>query len=224
MRKHFLTGLAILLPVVLTTVIVSWLVNFLTKPFIGFVAPILESMDLLDKPFLFLNPKELLLYSSRILILMMLFLICIGIGFLTRLYFLKQLIRLGDWFLHRIPLVNKVYKASKDVVTTIFEDHTTAFQKVALVPYPHSKSYCLGLITSESLPKGSTYEKQDTVSVFVPGAPNPTIGFMILFRPEQIIPVDMKVEDALRTIVSCGALATEEMDKLAAADAQKQST
>jgi len=34
------------------------------------------------------------------------------------------------------------------------------------------------------------------------------MGFMLLFKKEQVIYLDVKVEDALKFIVSCGVIST----------------
>ena len=134
---------------------------------------------------------------SRILILITLFLFLILIGFIVRHLFAKGLFNTLDKLLHRVPLVNKVYKAIQEVMHTLFITEGPTFSTVVLVPFPHEKTYSLGLITKEALPEGSDKEHLNLVSIFVPGTPNPTMGFMVLFRREQLIFIDMKVEDAL---------------------------
>lgn len=205
MRKYFLTGLAILLPLALTVFIVTFLVNLFTAPFIGIVKPILASLDLFQNGLLFLTADQLLQYVSQALIIVFLFGVTLMLGFLTRWFVVHYFIRLGDYILHRIPLVNTVYKTSQDVIKTIFTGGTKSFKQVALVPFPHSSTRSIGLVTREEV-TGSEGEK--LVAVFVPTTPNPTSGFLMMFKREDTVFLDMAVEDAFKYIISCGVIAS----------------
>ena len=71
-----------------------------------------------------------------------------------------------------------------------------------MVPFPTPESWCIGLVTRDDLEMG------DRVAVFVPTTPNPTSGFLVMFKRDQVVPLDMKVDEALRYVISCGVLAT----------------
>ena len=73
MKKHFLTGLALLLPLIITIWIVGFVIDHLTKPFMGMMTSVLETLPLSYHRLRFLQSKEVLLYTSRILILVLLF-------------------------------------------------------------------------------------------------------------------------------------------------------
>lgn len=206
MKKNFLTGLAILLPIALTIWIVSLFLNMFTNPFIGIVRDLLQRYDLDEKLFYFFNREAVILFLSRMLIFFLLLGIVFLAGFLGRRFVIKPLFRRGDSLLHRIPLVNNIYKASQDVVKTLLSPKKKSFSQVVLAPFPHSASYCIGLITRLSQSEQSDPEHLEKISVFIPGTPNPTMGFNLLFRKEQLIFLDMKVEDALKYIVSCGVM------------------
>lgn len=205
MKRYFAAGLAILLPIVLTALILRFFVNLLTEPFLGIVRSIFAYYHI-NTSFLFLSKDQAEVILSRFLILITLFLMVLLIGFIVRHFFVKGFLDLMDNLLHRVPIVNKIYKAIQEVMHTLFVHEGPAFSTVVLVPFPHNKTYSVGLITKEALPPGSDKEHLDLVSVFVPGTPNPTMGFMLLFRREQLIFVDMKVEDALKFIISCGVM------------------
>ena len=85
MKKHFITGLVILLPLVITIVVVIYLVNFLTEPFIGIVSGTLSRFNIINHGFLFLTSDQLLRYGAKVVILILLFLFTVGLGiFLVR--------------------------------------------------------------------------------------------------------------------------------------------
>ena len=209
MKQNFFTGLAMLLPIALTFWILSFLIDLLTNPFLTFTENILKYYNLLDYPFLFFSGDQVLMFWSRVLILAFLAGIAILAGFLARILFLNFFFRMGDYLMHRIPFVNRIYKATQDVVHTLFGAQKTSFAKVVLVPFPHEKAYSLGMITSEGLHGESDPEHMDKVSIFIPGTPNPTFGFMLLFKREQLIMLDMSIDEALKFIVSMGVMTPE---------------
>jgi uncharacterized membrane protein len=202
MKKQFLTGMIVLLPIALTFWIVSFIVEVLTKPFLGIAEQILSALGLKDVSFLFLSANQVLDYSSKILILTFLFAIIVVIGAIGRHFFFKYLLKIGDAILHRIPLISTVYKTSQELIQTVFASTNKSFKQVVLVPYPNENSWCIGLVTRDD------FELENKAAVFVPTTPNPTSGFLIMYDKSKIVPLDMKVEEALRYIISCGVLLT----------------
>jgi len=205
-KRYFLTGLAILLPLALTTVIVVFLVNFLTRPFLGLVEDLLGPLPLIKNGFWFLSGKQILQYGGRFFILLMLFGFTVLLGVIGRWFLIHSLFKFGDEILHRIPVVNKVYKTSQEVINTLFSDKTQSFKQVVLAPFPNSSSYCLGLLTRESPPACREITNENLVSVFLPTTPNPTSGYLLMFRKSELKYLDMKVEDAVKFIISCGVI------------------
>jgi uncharacterized membrane protein len=206
MKKHFITGLVILLPLVVTIAIAIFLVNFLTEPFIGLVSAILAKFDLINKGFLFLSPEQVLRYGSKVIILILLFVITIGLGMVTRWFLINSLFRLGDNILHRIPIINTVYKTTQDIIKTLFVSDKNTFKQVVMVPFPRHDVFVLGLIARESPEVCSSAAGNELISVFVPTTPNPTTGFLLMFKRSDLTYIDMRPEDAIKYIVSCGVI------------------
>lgn len=196
-----MTGLAILLPLVLTLAIASFLLNLLTKPFQGMINRFITTYDLH-----FLGSPEAVMIVSKILILIALGLFLVLFGLLGRILFVKTLFKYNDMLLDKIPIVSKIYRALRDVFNTVFHEESTSFSQVVLVHFPRSETWCIGLVTNANLPEGSDSEHMGLVSVFVPATPNPTMGFMLMYKREDLVFVDMSVEDAVRFIVSCGVM------------------
>lgn len=205
-RKHFITGLIFLLPLAVTVAIVIFIVNFLTQPFVGFAENLLRSMDLHTKGFFLISEDQIIHYGSQVLILLCLFLLTVFLGVLTRWFFIHSLLNVGDYILHRIPFVNKLYKTSQDIIRTLFTSQTDSFKQVVMVPFPNLNTFCMGLVTRESPPQCCTSSDSDLVSVFLPTTPNPTSGYLLMFRKEDIHYLDMSVEDAVKFVISCGVI------------------
>jgi uncharacterized membrane protein len=206
MKKYFITGLVILLPVALTIAIVRFIFNLLTIPFLGMVKTIFEHYHLLDEGFLLLNAEQVQTLVAKILILISLFFIVMGLGLIARWFFFKTLIKFAEFIVRRIPLVSSIYNTCQDVIKTIFTSKTKSFKQVVLVRFPNIHTYSIGLITRDEMPSLANTSHADAVAVFVPTTPNPTSGFLVMFKPDDLIYLDMKVEDAFKYIISCGVI------------------
>lgn len=216
MKKYFITGLVILLPLAVTIAIVVFIVNFLTKPFIGIVSGFLKDFGILNKDFFFLTQEQVVLYGSKLLILICLFLLCLLLGVIARWFFFKALLNLSDKVLHRIPLVNKVYKTTQEIIKTIFVTDKSSFKQVVMVPFPKPGTYVMGLVSRESPKVCSEQSGSELYSVLVPTTPNPTTGFLLMYKKEEMIFLDLKPEHAIKYIVSCGVITPEHQVKLEA--------
>lgn len=199
MKKSFLTGFAILLPIVLTVLIVMFFVNLLTQPFINL------TRELFLETGLFSN-EQVILVISKILILLFLVSTTLLIGFFTQHLFANYFFTAFDKIIHKIPLVNKVYKSLQEVMHTLFTSEKTTFSQVVLAPFPQENTLCIGFVTNDALPKGTDDTHLELISVYIPGTPNPMMGFNFLYRREQLTFIDMKVDDALKFIISCGVM------------------
>lgn len=201
MKRYFMAGLAILLPAVLTILITLFLVNLFTAPFQGVIVALINKYHLTE-----FGSPEVILILSKIAVLITLFLFTLLLGFIARVFFVHYFFKLFDYLITRIPLVSKIYKALQDVTSTVFATGTNTYSQVVLVPFPKQNNWAIGLVTQADTPAGSDKEHMGMISVFVPGTPNPTMGFMLLFRREQLIFVDLTVDEAIRFVVSCGVM------------------
>lgn len=207
-RSSFFTGLALLLPVALTLLIINFVVNLLTDPFMGIFQSALASLGLTESSIGKWWQSIILLGVSKLSILLLLavFIAAIGI-FFARLFLIKYLLHPAEILIHKIPLVNKLYKGFRDGVQNVFNKKEASFSEVVLVPFPGKNSLSLGLVTGKTTTRTCAEEPATTtIAVFVPGSPNPTVGYMLMFTRDQIIPLEMKVEDAMKFIISGGAL------------------
>lgn len=199
MKKYFISGLVILLPVTLTVWFLHFVVNLLTKPFVGLVLKIFPASALKLHP-------QLLKYGSQIIILVGLFLLTLILGFFARWFIFNALVKLSDKILHKIPLINKVYKTTQDLVKTIFVTDKNSFKQVVMVPFPYKGLYSIGFVSRKAPDTCSEAINNQLYSVFIPTTPNPTTGFIILFKKEDLIFLEMKPEDGIKYIVSCGVI------------------
>jgi uncharacterized membrane protein len=209
MKKYFLTGIVILLPVAITIAVIGSLVNFFTTPFVHVVATFLKDIHLADNGFLFLSHDQVVTYLSKILILICLFILIILLGMITRWIVVLSIVNLGDKLLHKIPVISSVYKTTKEIIRSIFTSDTGAFQQVVLVPFPRKDIWALGLVSGNAPRACSQSLNTALISVLIPTTPSPISGFLLMYKPEDIIYLDMKPEQAIKFIISCGAITPE---------------
>lgn len=209
MKKYFVTGIIILAPLFVTFVIFLFLFNLLTEPFAGAITAIFERYQIFERGFLFFSAAQVQIIVSQILVLVFLFFLTVLLGVFTRYFFLNSLIRFWDWVIHKIPFVSSVYKATKEIVSTILHPDTNSFKQVVLVPFPNASTYSIGLVTRETITRLGNKEIGDRVAVFVPTTPNPTSGFLVMFPKSSLLYLDMKVEDAFKYVISCGVILSE---------------
>jgi len=202
-QANFLAGLAIILPAVISIAVLIWLfgtVANITDTLLIFLPRRLTHHNGGDGP--------MYLYWSAVALVLALFLIGV-VGLLARNYFGKRVIEWTDSTLLRIPLLNKIYGATKQVNDAFSSGNKTAFRTVVLVEFPRAGVHSVGFITSEPNEEIQSKTKEKVVCVFVPTTPNPTGGFLLLVPEDQVTKLDMSVADGIKYIISLGAIMPE---------------
>lgn len=201
MKKLFLTGLITFLPLTLTIIVVIFILNLLTIPFQGIVEEILTRYHLFEHSFLFISKETLLFVSSKLMAVALLLSLILLMGVLGRQVILEAIFSLGNSVIKYIPLVNRIYKGVQDAVSSIFAKESS-FSHAVLIPYPHRDAYTLALVVKNQK------KSPDDITVFIPGALNPTFGFMLSYKIEDLVYLELSVEDAIKFVVSCGIMFT----------------
>lgn len=195
MRKYFITGLLILVPLVITLWVLSLIIGTMD-----------QSLLLLPERW---QPKTLLGFHVPGLGTMLTLLTIFMVGLLAQNFIGHYVVVAWESVLRRIPVVNSIYSGVKQVSDTLFSPSGNAFRKALLVQYPREGSWTIAFMTG--IPGGdvSNHLQGDYVSVYVPTTPNPTSGFFLMMPRADVIELDMSVDAALRYIVSMGVVAPE---------------
>lgn len=131
-------------------------------------------------------------------------------GLLMNIYGVPKLIHWGERFIGRIPLVKTVYGAVRDLLGFFSQPGgDRAVSKVVIVTFGTSDVRAVGLLTRErfdDLPQGLGGEGY--VVVFFPYSYQ-VGGFTMIVPRKSVQPLDMRLEDAMRFIVTAGAKAGE---------------
>ncbi|MCH9811949.1 DUF502 domain-containing protein [bacterium] len=208
MKKNLLSGLALLLPLAVTVFIFVFLIDLLTTPFLEHVKEIIKffSQSYVD----FDRHSTSLILISRLLILISLFLGIILLGFLGKRIFFHYIIKTFHRWMMKIPLINKIYKGTRDIILALLSEDKKIFSRVVAVPFPNEHSKAIGLVTGNA-PIVLDEEKNEKVptektlkSVFVATSPHPLSGFLLLTEEKYLTRIDFSVEDAFKYLISCG--------------------
>jgi uncharacterized membrane protein len=196
MKKIFITGLVTLLPLALTLLVLLFVFNLLTGPFVEVMNSILDYYGVI-------GVKYWQYPVSRLIILGLLIAFTILLGAFGRWYFVHSFIKFWENLVYQIPFVSSIYKTCKDVMSTIMATETRSFKQVVVVPFPSEDVQSVGLVTQENI---RSSDGEEMLAVFVPTTPNPTSGFLMMFKEHDLVHIDMSVEEAFRYIISCGVI------------------
>lgn len=195
LRQRLLTGTAIVLPVLITTFLILFIVEFLAGLLTPLMIPIQEGFGMASP------------VIARVLSLIVLALTVFAVGAITESRFggdrLKQSI---DATIAHIPGFRSIYGPLDQISTMLVEGDTQNFQEVVLIEYPQEGSYSLAFQTSHppEMIEEATQE-EDMLTVFMPMGPNPFMGGFILHLPEAAVySVDLSVEEGISSILSFG--------------------
>lgn len=206
MRKYLMAGLLVWLPLGVTVLVINFLIETFDQVLI-----------LLPSAY---RPDELLGYHIPGFGLLMTVVVILVTGIIAANYLGEKLVGFWEGLLSRIPLVRSIYSAVKQV-TEAFVGSEQSFQKAYLIEYPRRGTWTLAFQTSTKT--GEAQAKtglNSVVNVFVPTTPNPTSGFFLMVSQDDLLPLDMSVEQALKMIISGGVVVPElqetatEKDKL----------
>jgi len=173
-QANFWAGLAIVFPAVISVAVLIWL--------FGTAARITDTLLIfLPRALTHENRGEGPMYWYWSLVALVLAIFLIGVvGLLARNYFGNRVIRWMDAKMLRVPLINKIYSATKQVNEAFSSNNKTAFRTVVLIEFPRAGVYTLGFLTSEATHAFHAHAGENLVAVFVPTTPNPTGGYLLL--------------------------------------------
>ncbi len=178
----FFKGLATIIPIALTLIIVFWLAGLAE----GGVGRLIQ-LVLPERWYV----QGMGLVGGIVLVLL--------IGLLSEVYLFRKLIDFGEGILDRMPVVKSVFRATKDFVDYFSGDDKDKFNQVVRVRHPSGYSL-LGFITREDF-SGLPFGEDGEVAVYLPLSYQ-IAGYTLFVPREWCEPVDMPFEDAIRLILT----------------------
>jgi len=199
--ENFLAGILLILPVFLTVIIIRFLVINVNSIMLEPILSRLKSSILEEEQRLFLARTLVFLSVTGLIILA---------GLMTRVLIIRRTFSFFEGVLFKFPIVNKIYGTTKEISHAFLGTKKSSFQKVVLIEYPRKGIYTIGFVTS--MAGGKIQEatgRDDVLSIYVPTTPNPTSGLYVLLRREDVTPLAISVEEALKVVISAGVIAPE---------------
>ncbi|MFL2980421.1 MAG: DUF502 domain-containing protein [Methylophilaceae bacterium] len=192
MKKNFITGLLVLIPLILTFWVLFSLIKFLDQ--VLFLLP--ET----------LRPDYILGIEVFGFGVILTFIIILLTGIIANNFFGKKIITLYEVLLNRLPFVKSVYKSIKQVSDTLLSSSGNAFTKAVLIEFPISGTYTFAFITGEPDQVLTKNLKGKYLNVYVPTTPNPTSGYTLMVPRNKVVELDIGVDQVLKYVISMGVV------------------
>jgi len=191
-KKYFITGLLIWIPLVITIWVLKLVVDVLDQ-------------SLLLLPVSWQTENWLGMHIPGLGAILTIFIVFLTGVFATN-FFGAQLVELWHELLHRIPVVNSIYSSVKQISDTLFSSSGQAFRKALLVQWPQEGMWTIAFLTGTPGGGVATHLPPDCVAVYVPTTPNPTGGYFVIIARKNVVELDMSVDQALKYIISMGVV------------------
>jgi len=190
LRRYLVAGVLVWLPVLATV----WVVRFIVQ--------------LMDQTLLLLpedyRPEVVLGFPLPGLGVVFALAVLLATGLLVTNFVGRRLVAYWDSLLQRIPLVRSIYGGVKGFTESVLSNKSGSFRQVVMVEYPRKEMWSIGFITADHIAEISAKTGERQVCVYVPTTPNPTSGLIVMVPHDQVVPLDMSVDAAMKMIVTLG--------------------
>jgi len=182
LKTSLLGGVVVMLPVAILVSVLLWVFRLI----MGWIEPLTR---------LLIKDSQLNEYAAAAIVVALIIAACFFVGVLVRTRLGGFLYRVME---HRVLRLAPGYSLIKDTVLQIFGNRRDSpFSSVALVRLFGNETAVTAFITDT--------HADGSYTVFVPTGPNPTSGLIYHLPGRYVQPVKVPVQDAMRTIISCGA-------------------
>ena len=198
LQRYFLAGLLVFLPVVITLWFLGWVIGLMD--------------GLLDVLPARLHPNSYLPFAIPGLGAVFTIALILFLGVLTRGVATRRFLAAWDKVFVQIPIFRGVYTAVQKLVQTFLGQSQTNRQ-VVMIEYPRKGIYTVGFAMGRAWHELEKKNEAPLVNVFVPTTPNPTSGFYLLVPTNEVSPVNMSMEEALKLITSGGLITPDDKNR-----------
>lgn len=184
LRRYVITGLIVIAPIGVTVFVLTWLFQAL-DPILGRYLPAIAGRQIPG------------------LGIAALFIILVVVGWFSQRAIGRRALGIWNVVLDRVPVARRLHAASSQIVSSVLE-RDRLFQHCALVEFPQEGSWVLVFETAPAPDEVEDMVGEPSVSVFLPTAPNPTSGYLLMLPRSRVRRLDMSVEDGLKLVLSAG--------------------
>ncbi len=189
-RRDFLTGILVLVPLGATLLIFKWLFDAID----GILEPAVEAI--------FGRPIAGIGFGAIIVLIFL-------VGIFASNFVGRKIIQRIEALVEELPMVREIYNTFKQILQSVILPHKGGFREVVLVEFPRPGMKTIGFVTNRI--KDAAGNK--LVSIYIPTTPNPTSGYLEIIPEEDVVLIDMAIDDAIKMVVSGGMVSPEVIDK-----------
>ena len=194
-RRYLFQGLAVIGPVGITAFVLVWVFQWADGLLGPFVEPVLG-------------------WSAPGVGVVVLIVLLLLVGWIVERTLGARLVRLGEAWLSRVPLVRRLYGGSSRIVRAVIGEDKAAFREVVLFEHPGPGLWAYGLVTGPAPTTAGSVLDDEGVTIYLPTAPNPMSGYLIVTNRSNVRPTDLTPEEVLTFVVSAGAVTPGRAAKL----------
>lgn len=188
LKKRFLAGLAVLIPIIITIKVIIWFFTFVD----GLLGPLFNKM--------------LGYYVSGLGFISVIVLVYI-IGVISANVFGKRLIAWMELLFLKLPVFKGVYTAIKQLVDAFSPENSGSFKRFVIAEYPRKEVFAFGFLTKECITKiGKDGSEARLMAVYIP-TNNLYLGEIVLLKEADVFYTDISIEDGIKLILSGGIAA-----------------
>lgn len=209
LKNYFYAGMIVIMPIFLTVFILNWILNFVlvltSKSFtVKIISTLIENFGI--------ERTTELKYFIYFFYVIGVFVFIIIVGYITRNIVGKKITYLINNMMSRLPVVKHIYLTISQIVNLLSSTNNKSYKKAVLIEYPRKGVYSIGFLTAESNRIVEKISGEEMCNIFIPTSPNPTSGMFVMLSKKEVKVLDMKIEDAVKLVISGGVL-TPGMEK-----------
>jgi len=191
-KKYLIAGLLVWIPLAIT----FWLLDVI-------ISTMDQTLLLLPASW---RPDAWLPFHIPGIGLLMSLLVVLTTGVLAANIIGERMLRWWHGLLNRIPIVRSIYSSVKQISDTLLATRGQSFRKVVMIEFPQRGQWTLAFVVGSPGATITAATTADVITVYVPTAPNPTSGYVLVVRPQEVREVDISVDDALKFHISLGVV------------------
>lgn len=196
-KKRFVSGLIIIIPVIITISVIVWFFNFID----GLLSPLLDGL-------LHRHISGLGFITAIILVFI--------VGIISSNVIGKRIIGIFERLFLKLPVFKGIYTALKQLVDAFSPESKGAFKRFVIVEYPRKGAYAFGFLTKECSIKSEKDGSESCLrAVYIP-TNNLYLGEIVLFREEEVLYTDIPIEEGIKIILSGGIAAPQRIHEVGA--------
>lgn len=187
LRRYLFEGLAVIGPVGLSVWVLAWLFGRLDGILGQYLDPVLG-------------------WSAPGVGLLVLILLLLTVGWATERALGTRLVGLWESLMTRVPVARQVYRGSQRILRTALGEDRIAFQEVVAFEWPDDRRWTIGFVTGSAPDEVRDRLGDDATTVYMPTAPNPASGYLIMMSRSDLLPLQVSVEEAFTFVLSAGSV------------------